>query len=161
MRVHPQLTDIPTPKKLSQKGYQLLEELEGFKAYPYLDSANVPTIGFGTIRYPDGRKVTMNDYGPITKEQGRKYKEHDLKRFVNAVNEELPDINQNQFDALVLFAYNIGVTGFKNSTLLRKAKLNPEDPSIKNEFLRWVKAGGKFVKGLENRRLKESKLYYS
>ena len=70
------------------------------------------------------------------------------------------DINQNQFDALVSFAYNLGPANLKVSTLLKKINANPEDESIKLEFMKWVKAGGKTLKGLVRRREAEAQLYF-
>jgi lysozyme len=70
-------------------------------------------------------------------------------------------INQNQFDALVAFAYNVGTNALKNSTLLKKVNMNPNDPSIRAEFLKWNKASGKVLKGLTNRRVAEANLYES
>jgi lysozyme len=71
------------------------------------------------------------------------------------------DINQNQFDALCAFAYNVGVNALKNSTLLKKVNKNPQDVTIRNEFLKWNKAAGKVLKGLTNRRVAEANLYAS
>jgi lysozyme len=70
------------------------------------------------------------------------------------------DINQNQFDALVSFAYNLGPGNLKSSTLLKKVNANPEDESIRLEFMKWVKAGGKTLKGLVRRREAEANLYF-
>jgi lysozyme len=71
------------------------------------------------------------------------------------------DINQNQFDALVAFAYNVGVNALKGSTLLKKVNKNPQDVTIRNEFLKWNKANGRALKGLTNRRIAEADLYES
>ena len=74
-------------------------------------------------------------------------------------------INQNQFDALMSFIYNIGISAFLNSTLFKKALANQNDETIRNEFMRWNKAkvNGKMVvlKGLNNRRIAESNLYFT
>ncbi len=71
------------------------------------------------------------------------------------------DINQNQFDALVSFCYNLGAGALKSSTLLKKVNINPNDPSIANEFAKYKYSDGKILKGLINRRLSESELYFS
>src|SRR5690606_23508894 len=71
------------------------------------------------------------------------------------------DINQNQFDALVSFAYNLGVNALKGSTLLKKVNANPSDPAIRAEFMKWVYAAGVKLKGLERRRKAEADLYFS
>lgn len=82
-------------------------------------------------------------------------------KFALKVNELIKsNVNQNQFNALVSLSYNIGVNAFSKSTLLKKVNFNPDDLTIKNEFLKWNKAGGKEIKGLTNRREQESKIYY-
>jgi lysozyme len=70
------------------------------------------------------------------------------------------DINQNQFDALVSFAYNLGVGNLKSSTLLKKVNANPSDPTIRDEFMKWVNGGGKKLPGLVKRRQAEADLYF-
>ena len=70
-------------------------------------------------------------------------------------------INQNQFNALFCFVYNVGISAFKNSTLLRILNVNPNDGNIAKQFLRWNKIAGKESKGLTNRRIKESSLYFT
>jgi lysozyme len=69
-------------------------------------------------------------------------------------------ITQNEFDALVSFAYNLGPANLKASTLLKKVNANPNDESIRLEFMKWVKAGGKTLKGLVRRREAEADLYF-
>ena len=70
-------------------------------------------------------------------------------------------LRQCQWDAIVSFVFNVGIGNFKASTLLAKIRINPEDNSIMDEFLRWVYANGKVMKGLQKRRLAEMKLYFS
>ena len=70
-------------------------------------------------------------------------------------------LTQNQYDALVSFIFNVGFNNFRQSTLLTKIRINPNDNSIMDEFLRWVYAGGKALVGLQRRRLAEMKLYFS
>jgi lysozyme len=76
-------------------------------------------------------------------------------------------ISQNQLNALTAFAYNVGfgdvqkkIPGFVTSTLLKKVNANPNDPTIKEEFLKWNKSNGKILQGLINRRRAESNLYF-
>jgi lysozyme len=69
-------------------------------------------------------------------------------------------LNENQFSALVCFAYNVGIGNLKKSTLLRKANINPNDETIAGEFAKWNKAGGKVLNGLTRRRLAEADLYF-
>lgn len=70
-------------------------------------------------------------------------------------------LRQCQWDAIVLFVFNVGIGNFKASTLLAKIRINPDDNSIIDEFLRWVYANGKVMRGLQKRRLTEMKLYFS
>ena len=146
--------------RISEKALNMLEGFEGLKLRPYLDSANIPTIGYGTLRYPNGKRVTMFD-AEITQKQAQQYLLHDLEYtedFVNAYTRD--DINQNQFDACVLFTYNVGVGAYKMSTLAKLVNANPNNPKIYDEFLKWNKAGGKIVKGLQLRRVREANLYF-
>ncbi len=147
--------------KTSKQGIDLIKSFEGLKLKPYLCSAGVPTIGYGSTRYNNGVKVTLKDT-PITEEKALVLLEDTLKQYELAVDAFCVDtINQNQFDALVSFAYNCGVGNLKSSTLLKKVNLNPGDPTISNEFLKWNKAAGKPLKGLTNRRVAEASLYFT
>jgi lysozyme len=85
-----------------------------------------------------------------------------LVSFERAVDSYCTDnLNQNQFDSLVSFAYNCGVGNLKSSTLLRKVNVNPNNPTIKDEFLKWTKGGGRTLSGLVRRRTEEAQLYFS
>ena len=114
-------------------------------------------IGFGTTIYPNGIKVKKWD--TCTEAQAKAYMAHDLKKFESAVNSAVTvPINQNQFDALVSLAYNIGTSGFKNSTLVKK--LNAGDiRGAAAQLDVWNKGGGKVMQGLVNRRDVERKLF--
>lgn len=145
----------------SKKGKELIKKYEGFRAKPYLCPAKVPTIGYGATYYPDGRKVTLND-SAISEGYASNLLEVMLSPYEKAVDSFCrDDISQNQFDALVSFAYNLGTTALKNSTLLKKVNANPNDTTIRNEFMKWVNAGGKRLQGLVNRRTEEADLYFS
>ena len=152
------MTKITTTGK---KGIDLIKSFEGFYAKPYMCPSSVPTIGYGTTRYPNGNKVTLKDTS-ITEQKGVEYLMDDLKTFEKYVDSYCrDDVNQNQFDALVSFCYNLGPNNLKSSTLLKKVNLNPSDPTILNEFLKWNKGGGRVLKGLTKRRQAESNLYFS
>jgi lysozyme len=147
--------------RIDKKGIDLITHFEGLKLAPYLCPANVPTIGYGTTRYYNGVKVSMSDL-PITQEKAIEYLMHDVFSFELAVDAMATDaLNQNQFNALVSFAYNLGPNALKNSTLLKKVNANPNDPTIRGEFMKWVNAGGKKLKGLVRRREAEANLYFS
>jgi lysozyme len=146
---------------LDNKGYLLITKHEGLKLKPYLCPAKIPTIGYGNTYYPDGKRVTLLDKD-ITKQQAFDMFKEVANRFGKRVNELVTsNINQNQFNALVSFAYNVGTGNFSSSTLLKKVNRNPDDLTIKDEFLRWNKAGGKVLNGLTNRRNEEADLYFS
>lgn len=154
---------------MNTKGKDFIKSYEGFSSTPYRCSAGVPTIGFGSTMYPNGRKVTMQDKA-ITKDEADKIFEWHLSLFERDVEYLTKSVflNQNQFNSLVSFAYNLGsdidadniAEGLGDSTLLKRVLINPNDPTIANEFAKWNKAGGKVVKGLTTRRLAEAKMYF-
>ena len=143
---------------ISNKGLELIKEFEGFSANAYLCPAKIPTIGYGNTFWEDGRKVRIG-------EQISKSKALELLEFV--ANKDFADkifplikveVNQNQFDAMVSLAYNIGVGAFSNSTLLKR--VNAKDfIGAGNEFLKWDKSGGKPLLGLTRRRQREKELF--
>ncbi len=147
--------------KVSRKGLKIIKKHEGLRLKPYLCPASVPTIGYGATYYPYGDKVSMNDEA-ITEEYAEKILKEMLINYEDGVERYVQvELNQNQFDALVSFSYNLGLGSLKSSTLLKKINNNPCDPDIENQFKRWVKAGGKTLSGLVKRREEESKLYFS
>ena len=140
--------------KTSPKGITLIKEFEGLRLKAYLCPGGVWTIGYG---HTAGVKPGMT----ITEEQAEQFLKEDLIVFEKAVNNQNLSINQNQFDALVSFTYNVGTGNFSSSTLLREVRMNPLDNSIMDEFLRWVYSKGRVLPGLQRRRLAEVKLYFS
>ena len=147
--------------KLDSRGYDLIKEFEGFSDRPYKCSANIPTIGYGNTFYPDGKRVSMLDK-QITKEYADEIFKYVVDNFAFKVSKLIKSkVTQNQFNALVSFAYNVGIGNLEKSTLLKLVNINPNDAMIAKQFLRWNKAKGKELKGLTNRRIKESALYYT
>lgn len=145
-------------RQINQAGLNLIESFEGCILHPYLDSVKVPTIGIGTIKYPDGTRVTMNDPA-ITKDQAYAFLQHDLatacQEVCNLVKVALTD---NQFGALVSFVYNLGAGALSSSTLLKM--LNSSNYSgAADQFLKWDHAGGVVVAGLTRRRQAERALF--
>ena len=138
----------------SPKGIALIKEFEGLRLKAYQCPGGVWTIGFG---HTAGVKPWML----ISKAQAEEYLKADLIAFERYLNGLGLALNQNQFDALVSFIYNVGTGNFSNSTLLRKVRANPQDNSIMDEFLRWVYSKGRVLPGLQRRRLAEMKLYFS
>ena len=147
--------------KLNSSGYLLITEFEGFSDKPYLCSAKVPTIGFGSTYYSDGKRVTMLDK-PITKDQAleifKKVADNFAKKVSNLITSPL---NQNQFNACVSICYNIGIAAFTGSTLLKMINKNHNDPLIALEFKKWNKVNKKEVTGLTRRRIHEANMYFS
>lgn len=142
--------------KTSENGLAIIKKFEGYSAKAYLDSVMIPTIGWGSIRWLDGTWVKIGQ--TISQEVAQVLLEAYVSKFEGTVNKLT--LNQNQYDALVSFTYNVGPVAAANSTLFRKAKVNPCDPTIRSEFMKWNKAGGKVIKGLTNRRTMEADLYF-
>ncbi|MEK6934073.1 MAG: lysozyme [Nanoarchaeota archaeon] len=141
--------------KISQKGIDLIKQYEGYSARVYLDSAGKSTIGYGHLIRSD------ESLDQITEYEAEKILRKDIERAEKAVQKSVKaPLTQNQYDALVSFTYNLGEGSLKQSTLLRKLN-NSDYNGAKNEFAKWVYAGGKRIKGLENRRKKESELFLS
>lgn len=147
-------------RSTSAQGLAIIKKHEGLRLSSYLCPAGVPTIGYGNTRYPDGRKVILGEKLSSEKEATQLLLAS-LQSFEAAVNRHLTNLNQCQFDALVSFTYNVGTGAFIKSTLLKKAKVNPADPSILDEFQKWVRGGGKVLPGLVTRRREEANLYFS
>lgn len=147
--------------KTSEKGIALIKKFEGFRAKPYLCSAGVPTIGYGTTRYNNNKRVTLADR-PITEERATEIllKQLEPREFV--INQNVKkELTQDQFDALVSFLYNVGSENFLNSTLLKVINKTPKSLQVEKEFSKWIYAGKKQIKGLILRRNEETNLYFS
>ena len=146
--------------KLNQEGINLILSFEGFESQPYICAGGKATIGYGTTVYPNGVKVTMQD-PPITKATAKKLFEATIIPYENAVAQLVKyPITENQAAALISFTYNVGIANFKSSTLLKRVNANTNDPAIRTEFSKWIKAKGKILNGLIKRRKAESDLYF-
>ncbi|MEQ1411417.1 lysozyme [Acinetobacter indicus] len=144
---------------ISPSGIDLICNFEGKRLAAYDDGVGVWTIGFGTTVYPNGIKVMKGD--TCTEAQAKTYMAHDLKKLEATVNKAVTvQLNQNQFDALVSLAYNIGTNAFSKSTLVKKLNAN-DIRGAADQFDVWVNAGGKRMQGLVNRRAKEKALFLS
>lgn len=129
-----------------------IKEFEGLHLNAYKCPAGVPTIGAGHTR---GVKIGQT----ITMAQADALLRGDLlpcEKYVNSLN---LDLTQNQFDALVDFAFNCGVGNLRNSTLLKKVRINAPVDEIQGEFMRWNKSKGKVLQGLVTRREWEAQMY--
>lgn len=147
--------------KLNDKGYDLIKRFEGYSDRPYKCPAGISTIGYGNTYYPNGTKVKITDK-QITREYANEILAHTADEFADDVLKLVKTkITVNQLNALTSFAYNVGVANLQKSTLLKLVNLNPNDAMIAKEFLKWNKAAGKELKGLTNRRIAESALYFT
>lgn len=148
-------------KKINKLGINLIKRWEGFESKPYLCPAGVPTIGYGATYYPDNYKAVKLTDKPINESYATILLEDMLDSYERGVNRYVTsNINENQFSALVSFAYNCGLGALKSSTLLKRVNANPNDDNISYQFNRWNKAGGRVLKGLTKRRIDEDKLYF-
>lgn len=147
--------------KLNDKGYDLIKRFEGYSDRPYKCPAGISTIGYGNTYYPNGTKVKITDK-QITKEYANEILAHTADEFAADVLKLVKtNITVNQLNALTSFAYNVGIANLQKSTLLKLVNINPNDAMIAKEFLKWNKAAGKELKGLTNRRIAESALYFT
>lgn len=147
---------------VSKECLRIIKKFEGFCAKPYLCPAGVPTVGYGSTYYFTKRdKVKLTDK-PMTIEEAEELLGYHILKYEEAVNRYVSaTINQNQFDALVSFCYNVGNEALRKSTLLKRVNANPNDERIKAEFARWIFANGRILNGLVKRRKQESKLYFT
>lgn len=145
--------------KTSQKGIDLIKQSEGYQSRKYMDASGYPTIGYGTKIDTEAEKWLMT--ASISEEQADELLRNDLIQFEKGLSAMVKvPINQNQFDALIDFVYNLGLGNLKKSTLL--AKLNSGDYSgAQAEFIRWNKAKGQVLAGLTRRRQAEADLFGS
>jgi lysozyme len=138
----------------------LIKSFEGLFLKPYLCPAGVPTIGYGTIRYPNGTKVRITD-APITEQQANQYLMFEIDQKAKSIDPMLrEDLTGNQFGALISFAYNLGEGALRSSTLLKIVNKEPLDAQIRSEFQKWIYADGKKLNGLLRRRNAEADLYF-
>ena len=154
--------------KPSQNCIELIKEFEGLylKAYPDPGTKDDPikkgkpfTIGYGSTLYPNGKEVMPGD--TCTKEEAEKYLMHELEEKARGVSKLVTvPLNQDQFDSLCTFTYNTGLHAFETSTLLGFINLS-KFADAASQFLRWTKANGKVLPGLERRRKAESALFLS
>lgn len=150
---------MPEIKTVDQAGLDFIVKEEGIVLHPYLDVVGVPTIGVGSTYYEGGRRVKMTD-PPITKARALSLFRNLLSTYEKGVwSLTRDDITQNQFNALVSLAYNIGVAGFKGSTVLRRVNADPSSPLIGPAFEMWHRAGNK-RNVLLGRRQREATLYF-
>lgn len=143
--------------KISEKGIALIKSFEGLRLESYLCPGKKWTIGYGHTGKVNGMSLKKGIV--ITRQESYFLLKEDINKFEDAINKYVKvDISQNQFDALVSFAYNVGIANFRLSTLLRKLNKKYYIGASK-EFSRWNKAKGKVLDGLIRRRESERVLF--
>lgn len=163
----PEPPPLLPPPVVSQRGIECIKHFESclepvgngtFRAYP--DPAHgwkVPTIGWGTIQYPNGQKVRQGDV--ITQERADELLAWEVIEKAEGVRRlvKVP-LNSDQFAALVSFAYNVGLGNLGDSTLLKWLNAGSYNKAA-DQFLKWTRAGGKVLPGLVRRRKSERNLF--
>jgi lysozyme len=142
------------------KGIALIRKYEGLRLQAYICPSGLATIGFGATFYENGTRVQLGD--KISRDRADQLLMFQVKLFAEEVRRTIKsNINDNQLGALVSFCFNVGGAAFSKSTLARKVNTNPNDSTIRNEFMRWTRGGGKVLPGLVKRREEEANLYYA
>lgn len=155
--------------KLSEKGRKLIKHFEGVKNRPYLCPALLWTIGVGSVLYPDQAKWPMDKRKsyPLRPEHNRIWSDseidnlfsHDVLRFERGVERYVTvPLSQGEFDCLVAFSFNLGLGTLQKSTLRQKLNRGDKAGAIES-LLKYNKAGGKVLKGLDLRRKAEAALF--
>ena len=141
--------------KTSDIGVSLIKHFEGFKSKPYLCPAGIPTIGYGSTRKKNGSRVKLTDK-IISEKEATELLQATLIEYENMVMRKLKrTVKQNEFDALVSFVYNCGIS----QTLFEM--VNNKNPLLKTWWIsHYIMGGGKKLKGLIERRKAEAKLYF-
>lgn len=145
--------------QISKSGIELIKRFEGLRLKAYQDSVGVWTIGYGWTQTVDGKKV-----GPgmqIDQATADRLLKCGVVQYEQGVNQLVKvKITQGQFDALVSFAYNLGLRSLSTSTLLQKLNAGDKQGAA-DQFGRWVNAGGKRLDGLVSRRATEREMFLS
>ena len=140
--------------KISEAGLSLIKSFEGCVLTAYLDAVGIWTVGYGHTGPSVHRGLT------ITQKLAEDILAQDVRRFeLGVLNNVKVNLNQNEFDALVSFSFNVGVNALKNSTLLRLLNDGADRSIVAAEFLRWNKGGDKVLQGLTRRRQAEKALF--
>jgi lysozyme len=154
--------------KINDDAINLIKSFEGFFPNAYhgaKDKPGIDTIGYGTIRYPSyylgGKKVKIGD-PKITEKQAFDFLKYEVDKVLPQIDDLMrDDLTENQFGALTSFCYNLGVGSLKMSHLREKVNANPNDPAIRDEFMKWTCSNGECgILGLVRRRKAEANLYF-
>lgn len=145
---------MDTKMRYSGEGRMMTARFEGCRLKAYRDSVGVWTIGYGHTK-------GVTEDAECSQEQADKWLDEDISRVEAAINALKPlsmMLTQGQFDALVDFAFNLGIHALETSTLWGKLNMGDIEGASK-EFPRWCRAGGKVLEGLLKRRMEEQRLF--
>ena len=143
--------------KINKAGINLIKKYEGFRSHAYRDAVGVWTIGYGHTSMAGTPNVSKGL--KISRRQGETILARDVEKFARAIQPLITvELNENQFSALVSFAYNVGVGGFKRSSVLKRVNARQFD-AVPHRLSLWVKAGGRTLRGLVARRAAEADLF--
>lgn len=138
----------------SPLSFLLIKTFEGLSLSAYQCPAGIWTIGYG-------HTAGVNQGDTITQSQADYLLGQDVQETAHFLDTFNLDLRQTQYDALISLIFNIGTRAFAASTILTKIKADANDPTIREEFLRWVHSGGNVIPGLKKRREEEIRYYFS
>lgn len=139
--------------KLGDRGADLIMGFEGFRSAPYRDAVGVWTIGYGST------KGVNSQSHPVTRAEAEARLRREVDETYGSAVDKIDGLNQNQFDAITSFVYNVGPGGIAPNTGIGKALRAKQWDRAGNELLKWDKAGGRALPGLTRRRQAERKLF--
>jgi len=144
---------------VSKAGIALIKHYEGVRSRPYRCAANLYTVGVGHL-IGDGKLLPDSWNRTFSTEEIDGLLKSDLRRFELGIHKMLPNVplRQCEFDCLVSFAFNLGLGTFQRSTL-RQALLRGDKKTAMESLVKYCRAGGKILKGLQTRRLDEKALF--
>jgi lysozyme len=144
---------------VSKAGIALIKHHEGVRSRPYRCAANLWTCGVGHL-IGDGKHLPDSWNRTFTEAEIDGLLKSDLRRFELGVHKMLPNVplRQHEFDAIISFCFNLGLGCFQRSTL-RQALLRGDKKAAMESLVKYCRAGGKILKGLQIRRLDEKALF--
>lgn len=158
-----QRAEFDNAKEVSDHGANFIKHFEGFSSTIYHDSVGVPTVGYGhTENVHPGAVWVKGQHTPgrLTEAEATTLLHNDLNlHYAPAIRAIGVKLDQNQFDALTSFVYNVGVGGVGTGTHVGKDLRDKEYRGAANSLLEWSRAGGKVLQGLLNRREAERQLF--
>ena len=145
--------------RINERGLKIIKLFEGFRSAPYLCSAMVPTIGFGSTWSFDGSRVTLS-HASIDEAEAEELLLREVGRSEQAVDRLIKvELNENEHSALQSFVYNLGSGRLQSSTLRSLLIRNAPREQVADEFPKWRRAAGKILQGLVRRRAAERALF--